>query len=130
MQIRRSNEYGFTIVELMIVVAVIGLLVALAIPHALHAYARAQRTSCICNLRQIDDAKQRWALESGQGGGATPTEADIAAYINHGGSTVDLLCPADPGRGKKLKRMFKTSYSMNEVTNPPTCKIDPTHQLP
>ena len=130
MQIRRKSESGFTLVEIMIVVAVIGLLAAIAIPHGLHAYARAQRAACICNLRQIDSAKQRWALESGGSGGATPSEAEIAPFLNRNGSTVNFLCPLDPGKGKKLKRTFDTSYAMNQVTNPPTCKIDPTHELP
>ena len=130
MQISRRNEYGFTLVEIMIVVAVIGLLAAMGIPHALHAYARSQRAACISQLRQIDSAKQQWALDSGQGGGATPTEAEIAPFLNRGGSTVDFVCPLDPGKGKKQKRSFDTSYRMNEVTNPPTCKIDSSHALP
>jgi prepilin-type N-terminal cleavage/methylation domain-containing protein len=130
MQISRRNEYGFTLVEIMIVVAVIGLLAAMGIPHALHAYARAQRGACICQLRQIESAKQQWALDSGQGGGATPTEAEIAPFLTRSGSTANLVCPLDPGKGKKQKRSFDTSYRMNQVTNPPTCKIDPTHQLP
>ena len=130
MQISRRNEHGFTLVELMIVVAVIGLLAAMGIPHALNAYARAQRAACISQLRQIESAKQQWALDSGKGGDTTPTEAEIAPFLNRGGSTVDFVCPLDPGKGKKQKRSFDTSYRMNEVSDPPTCKINSTHQLP
>ena len=130
MQIRRRNKDGFTLVEIMIVVAVIGLLAAIGIPHGLHAHARAQRAACICNLRQIDSAKQRWALESGEGSGATPKEEEIAPFLNRNGSTANFVCPRDPGKGKKEKRTFDTSYRMNQVTNVPTCKIDPTHELP
>ncbi len=130
MAVKSRSGSGFTLVELMIIVAVIGLLAALVIPNGLRAYARVQRQVCIENLRQLDRAKQQWALDSGQGGSATPTELEIAPYLNRSGSTANFVCPADPGKGKKSKRSFDTSYRMNEVTNAPTCKIDPTHELP
>ena len=130
MPVRSRSGYGFTLVELMIIVAIIGLLAALVIPNGLRAYARAQRQVCIENLRQLDRAKQQWALETGQAGSATPSEADIGPYLNRSGSTDNFLCPADPGHGKKMKRTFDSSYRMNEVTTSPTCKIDPTHELP
>src|SRR5688572_2395188 len=130
MQISQRNEYGFTLVEIMIVVAVIGLLAAMGIPHALHAYARSQRGACISQLRQIESAKQQWAMDSGQGGGTTPTEAEVAPFLNRSGSTGHFVCPLDRGKGKKQKRSCDTSYSMNQVTDAPTCKIDPTHHLP
>ncbi len=62
----KSLKAGFTLVEIMIVVAIIGLLAAIAIPNFLRARSTAQQNACINNLRQIDAAIQQWALEKGQ----------------------------------------------------------------
>lgn len=86
---------GFTLVEIMIVVAIIGLLAAIAIPNYVSARASAQANSCINNLRQLDGAMQQYALENDQHVGATvnyPT--DLTPYIKLNSNSQIPACPA------------------------------------
>jgi prepilin-type N-terminal cleavage/methylation domain-containing protein len=125
MKISTSRKSGFTLVEIMIVVAIIGLLAAIAIPSFVRARTSAQTNACINNLRQIDGAKQQWALETRQNGSATPGEADIGPYLGRSQSTTNIVCPAGG-----TSATFASSYTINAVTNPPTCQIVPaTHVL-
>ena len=79
MDIRKK---GFTLVEIMIVVAIIGLLAAIAVPNFIRARAQAQATSCISNLKQINGAVQMWAMDTGAATDATPgATSDLAPYI-------------------------------------------------
>src|SRR2546429_7343463 len=71
MQINTNKKAGFTLVEIMIVVAIIGLLAAIAIPNFVKARENAQLNSILNNLRIIDGAKDQWALENKKGTGDT-----------------------------------------------------------
>ena len=73
----KMNKKGFTLVEIMIVVAIIGLLAAIAIPNFIRARTTAQKNACIANLKQLQGAIQVWAIDTGAASDATFTTADI-----------------------------------------------------
>jgi prepilin-type N-terminal cleavage/methylation domain-containing protein len=98
---------GFTLVEIMIVVAIIGLLAAIAIPNFSKARSTAQRNACINNLRQIDNAKQLWATENKKTDADVPADSDIMPYLGKG-----TAMPTCPGNGR---------YTINAVSANPTC---------
>ncbi len=110
---------GFTLVEIMIVVAIIGLLATIAIPNFVRARLKAQQNACINNLRQIDGAKQTWALESKAGPNIAPTILNIQPYMGRGIMGTAPTCPADSAN------TFPTSYNINDLQSAPTCIILP-----
>ena len=106
MQRKTSQKSGFTLVEIMIVVAIIGLLAAIAIPNFVRARAKAQINTCIANLKQLDGAKESWGLEMKKKTGDVPTMGDLVPnYIK-----TEPKCPAG-----------STSYTLNALGTDPTC---------
>jgi prepilin-type N-terminal cleavage/methylation domain-containing protein len=121
MQIKLNRKQGFTLVEIMIVVAIIGLLAAIAIPNFVKARTTSQKNACINNLRQIDGAKQQWALENNAAPTVTPTQENISPYLGRdaAATTSTVTCPAG-GTGAT----FATSYTIGALTAPPVCIIN------
>jgi prepilin-type N-terminal cleavage/methylation domain-containing protein len=123
MQNKNPRSWGFTLVEIMIVVAIIGLLAAIAIPNFVKARVSAQANACINNLRQLDGAAQQWALENKQPSTATYTLTyDITPYIKLDSQGNIPACPANG------------TYSPGaSVAGHPTCSLStsvPPHALP
>lgn len=108
-----NMKKGFTLVEIMIVVTIIGMLAAIAIPTFVKAREESQKNACINNLRQIDAAKVQWALENRKVTGDAVVEAEVDQYIKGG-------APECPANG---------TYTYGSVGTDPTCTIG-GHVLP
>lgn len=117
-----NTENGFLIVgngtqnganlALVPAAAFTGLMAAIAVPNFVKARATSEKNACINNLRQLDAAKNEWALEKGKHGDAVPTKADLMPYL-----TKWPKCPAGG------------TYTIGSVNTPPQCSL-PGHQLP
>ena len=109
MKIKNIKTAGFTLVEIMIVVAIIALLAAIAIPNFVKARTSSQRSACIANLKQIDGAKATWALEQKKVNSDIPGDSDLF------GSTLYIReKPGCPANG---------TYALLAVDSKPTCTL-------
>src|ERR1700675_4258267 len=106
MRVSNKNKSAFTLVEIMIVVAIIGLLAAIAIPNFVRARNTTQKNACINNLRQLDGAKQQWALENKQSDTASPSTADVQVNVKKNNYPT---CPAGG------------TYTLGAVSTDPLC---------
>lgn len=109
----KRRKGGFTLIEIMIVVLIIAILLAIAIPNFLRARETSRAKSCQANLRQIETAKEQWAMDNKKGAADTPLEADLVTeYIKN---SVDDTFPACPSGG---------TYAANAMNADPTCDVD------
>ena len=122
MKTRTSRKSGFTLLEIMIIVSIIGTLAAIAIPNFVKARSKGQQNVCINNLRQLDSAAQTWALENRKAATDTYSLDVLTPYVRLDASG---KLPGCPGGG---------SYSPGAtVANQPTCSLSTesaAHVLP
>lgn len=112
----RWGRKGFTLVEIMIVVLIIGILLAIAVPNFLKARDTSRTKSCVANLTQIQAAKQQWAMDNQKGATDLPGDSDIfgtGAYVR--------AKPTEPATGAK--------YTLNAVDTAQVCPSLPTDHV-
>ncbi len=112
-QASHTDQGGFTLIEILVVVSLLTLLALIAIPNYLSAQKEAQKSSCINNIKEISYAMEQWALEKKKTATADVNFSDISPFLK--GSVV---CPAG---GKS----FDDSYVITIVANEPTCQRQP-----
>lgn len=101
------KKRGFTLVEIMIVVAIIGLLAAIAIPSFAKIRTESRKQTCANNLRLIRDATEQWAMAANKTGTDTPGTADVVPYLKGGAMPT---CPEG-----------SLTYTLGDVATGPSC---------
>lgn len=116
----RRRKGGFTLIEIMIVVLIIGILLAIAIPNFMRAREVSRAKSCIANLKQIQTAKEQWAMDFKKADSADPG-TDLAVFTTDDSANE---------KGKYLKAVpscpSSGSYTIGIVSVDPTCDYDGT----
>jgi prepilin-type N-terminal cleavage/methylation domain-containing protein len=102
-------RHGFTLVEIMIVVLIIGILLAIAVPNFIRARESSRAKSCVSNLKQIDSAKEQWAMDNKKTSADSPTDTDLYGATKYVKST-----PSCPASG---------TYTINAVGTGPACSV-------
>jgi prepilin-type N-terminal cleavage/methylation domain-containing protein len=74
----QQQQQGFTLIEMMIVVLVIGILLGIAVPNFVRAREGTRTKACVENLQKIQWAKEQWAIENNQPANGAVVESDIA----------------------------------------------------
>ena len=103
-----QTSLAFTLVEIMIVVAIIGILMTVAVPAWAKSRNSARVYTCIANLKQLNSAKVQWAFDAKKGDNAIPVEADMLPYLLGG------LMPTCPASG---------NYALRRMSKTPTCTL-------
>lgn len=111
----RRNK-GFTLVEIMIVVAIIGILIAIAVPSFLRAREISRRNACQENQSKVDGAKQQWALEENAGATAEPGWTDLI-----GDTLYVRKTPVCPSSG---------DYTIGAINSDPSCSLSAQDPFP
>jgi len=117
---------GFTLVEIMIVVAIIALLAAIAVPGFLRARKRSQASKVLNDLRMIDSAVDQYAIETSKSTGSTVAVTDWTNYVkkdsalyasgqdlfgnDYGAQTVDSLPKVPTNAWNTLSDVADTSF--------------------
>ena len=111
---KRKKTKGFTLVEIMIVVAIIGILIAIAVPGFLRARENSRGRACQENLQKVDGAKEQWALENRLSNGSTVPSGWLDDVDICGPNGYIKRTPNCPSGG---------SYTPANIGTDPTCSI-------
>ena len=103
---------GFTLIEIMLVILLISILLTIAVPTFLRARETSRVRVCVANLRQLQDAKERWSMENKKAGTDTPSRADLSTYIK--------TWPSCPSGG---------TYDLGTVAGRATCSVGGEHTI-
>ncbi len=116
MRNHRTVQRGFTLLEIMVVVFILGVLITIALPSWMNARARAQARTCSANLRQIHQAKEMYALANRLQNGAPAQMSNLVPqYLQ-----AEPFCPAGGG----------AAYTVNPIGTDPTCPTGlPNHTV-
>ena len=108
----RRRTQGFTLVEILIVILIIGMLLSVAVPQFMRARQTGQAKACQHNMKQIFGSKERWAMDTHKGNDDTPTMSDLVVpglYLKN-----TPMCPSGG------------TYTIGRMDQIPTCSIGGT----
>jgi prepilin-type N-terminal cleavage/methylation domain-containing protein len=111
--LKNRKTKGFTLIEIMIVVLIIGVLLAIAVPNFMNARETSRTKACVANLKQIDAAKEQWAMDNNANNGDAVVDAEVETFLKKGRP----ICPSGG------------TYTYNAVGTDPTCSVGGTHTL-
>ena len=121
--VRQKSSGGYTLIEILIVVMIIGILLAIAVPSMFNASERARANACRANLRQIQAAKEQWALVNRRPGTAIPTWANLVPQFLQ-------RVPECPSGGTYTNRAFRVYELPPSFRFPPLREGNQAHRFP
>jgi prepilin-type N-terminal cleavage/methylation domain-containing protein len=110
----KKTVKAFTLVEIMIVVAIIGILIAIAVPGFIRAREVSRRNSCQENLTKIDGAKSTWSLENNKASSDSPAWTDLVQANDQGYLRFQPVCPLDSAKDG-------STYTIGTIDEFPSC---------